>query len=383
MTTSSTTSGSRPGAAAKARPEAARFTIEPAARKRLRQWLLCLIGVFALLVIGEEAFRILRFGWGSLASPVEYSATRLDRFGLRWDEAQMNTLPVNYRGRNLGAVFTTGSLGFRMADRPFAKPPGTLRVGIIGYSIDLGHGVGDDETYAMRLQRMADEAARVGRLPPVEFLNFSSIGRQTRRQRRVYETYGVQFDLDAVMLPLYPDAPVYPKPAAKPPRPQQQVADSIETTFLGDFYLTYGRQYLRRRATRFLGWPNWSRPGPERLRDPVAIARGLIEAELVRRIRSDGRAVIIMPLLRPLHGVATDADRAVIAAVAAEFADDPCIRVLDTLPGLDGKITPDETVMPWDNHPDAEVHALYADTLFPLLLPMLVDPGACRAAHPA
>lgn len=383
MTTSSIISDSRAGRASKAGPEPARFTIEPAARKRLRQWLVCLVGVFALLVVGEEAFRVLKFGWASIASPVEYSATRLDRFGLRWDEAQMNTLPVNYRGRNLGAVFNTGSLGFRMADRPLAKPPGTLRVGVIGYSIDLGHGVGDDETYLMRLQRMADEATRAGKLPAVEFLNFSSIGQQIRRQRRVYEAYAAQFDLDAVMLPLYPDAPAYPKPAGKPSQPQRQVADSIETTFLGDFYLTYGRQYLRRRATRFLGLPNWSRPGPERLRDPLAIAQALIEAELVRRIRADGRAVIIMPLLRPLHGVATDDDRAVIAAVAAAFADDPCIRVLDSLPGLDGKITPDQTVMPWDNHPDAEVHALYAETIFPLLLPALADPGACRLAHPA
>lgn len=376
MNTSSSISASRAGE----RPT--RFTIEPAARTRLRQWLVLGIALLAAAMAAESAYRVRLFGWAALAAPIDYAATRLDRFDLRWGGEWRNGLPVNYRGRNLGASFTTGSFGFRMADRPWEKPPGTTRLAVIGYSIDLGHGVSDDDNYVMRLQRMADAATRTGTLPPVEILNLSMLGPQRRRQARIYDDYARRFDADAVLLPLYLGMAAIGGPLATQASAELRAVDTVDMTILGDFYLTYAREHLRRVAGRTLGLPSWSKPSPPASEAPVVRAHALVDATLVRRIRAEGRAVLLVAMLRPLHPAATGADRAALAVLAAEFADDPCIRMLATLPGLDRQIRRDQTVLPWDYHPDAGVHALYAATIFPLLRPTFADPGACRAIGP-
>lgn len=353
------------------------FTVESAAKRQLLRWALWTLALVVVVLVAESAYRVRAFGWVALGSPVEYAATRLDRFNDRWFLPRLNGLPVGYRGRDRGALFTTGSLGFRMADRPAAKPQGTVRIALLGFSIDLGDAVPDDAIYAARLQRMADADAAAGLLPPVEILNFSTPGPDLPRLGRIYDQYGREFDVDAVILPLHlAQALVLAAPTKA--AAQREAITYIGGNLMGDFYLFYERRVLRREFWRRLGLPNWNPLPPALSQDPATLAQAPLDPALVRRIRADGRIVILAPMLRPVHNAATDLDRAVLAYVVEAFKDDPCVRLLDTLPGLDGKIGRDQRVFAWDNHPDAAVHALYAEILYPLLLPTLADPAACR-----
>jgi hypothetical protein len=353
------------------------FAIEPAAKRELLRWAIAACLILVAFLAAESAYRVRLFGWPALVAPVEYAATRLDRFDERWFDRRLNGLPVDYRGRERGAPFTTGHLGFRMPDRPMAKPAGTVRIALLGFSIDLGSTVPDDETYAARLQRMADADTAAGALPPVEVLNLSTPGPDLPRLGRLYDEYGRAFDVDAVILPLHLSQPIVPaRPTAA--AAQREAITYIEGNLLGDFYLAYERRILRRTLWQALGRPRWSAPPPELSEDPAALAHALVDPALVRRIRADGRSVVLAPMLRPAHNAATDADRAVLAYLAREFADDPCIRLLDTLPAQAGRIGLEQRVFAWDNHPDATVHALYADVLYPRLLPAIAGLAACR-----
>jgi hypothetical protein len=63
-----------------------------------------------------------------------------------------------------GARWTTNSQGMR--DRPYAaiKPPGTLRIGLVGDSIATGWGVDDGLGFEPRLERSWDERVRLGQV---------------------------------------------------------------------------------------------------------------------------------------------------------------------------------------------------------------------------
>lgn len=73
-----------------------------------------------------------------------------------------------------GQPFTTNA--FAMRDRPYSeeKPPDTFRIALLGSSMDMGWGVGTDETYENRLEDWLNaHAARRGLSRRFEVLNFA------------------------------------------------------------------------------------------------------------------------------------------------------------------------------------------------------------------
>lgn len=83
-------------------------------------------------------------------------------------------LKPNVDRRLFGQPFTTNAQGMR--DRPFAaeKPPGTFRVVVLGSSIDMGWGVGDDESYVDLLEAWLNgHAGVIGSPRRFEILNFA------------------------------------------------------------------------------------------------------------------------------------------------------------------------------------------------------------------
>jgi hypothetical protein len=71
------------------------------------------------------------------------------------------------------------------------KPAGVTRVGVFGCSQTFGAGVGDGETFSARL---------AAGLPRAEVLNFGVGGYGTDQMLLYYESEGVRYDLDVVVL---------------------------------------------------------------------------------------------------------------------------------------------------------------------------------------
>ena len=73
-----------------------------------------------------------------------------------------------------GHRFTTNRHGMRDRDYTIAKPPDTFRIALLGSSIDMGWGVGDDETYENLLEDWLNTHARMkGITRRFEVLNFA------------------------------------------------------------------------------------------------------------------------------------------------------------------------------------------------------------------
>ncbi len=127
--------------------------------RRLKVFLLSLLVAFAVLEIG---WRVYLFGF---AAP-----TRVGKWGLMADlpEEALRYRPHPYMSYALNPAFARdgtrhNSLGFRGAEFPRAKPPGQVRIAILGGSTTYDTGVREDaETFPARLQAILNEAAGSG-----------------------------------------------------------------------------------------------------------------------------------------------------------------------------------------------------------------------------
>ncbi len=110
-----------------------------------------------------------------LGKPVEwvrFQAANVSRPTLR-DFLQFELIP-NLDTSLYGRRFTINRHGMRDHDYPVAKPSGTFRIALLGSSIDMGWGVGDDETYENLLEGwLNDHARRRGIDRRFEVLNFA------------------------------------------------------------------------------------------------------------------------------------------------------------------------------------------------------------------
>jgi hypothetical protein len=101
---------------------------------------------------------------------------------------------VTHHEEEFTAHETIGSLGFRTADRPFAKPAGTKRVVVVGDSHSEAYTVDDDETWLVLLER---ELSREG---PVEVISLGVGGFSTDQELLAYLYWGRRFEPDLVIL---------------------------------------------------------------------------------------------------------------------------------------------------------------------------------------
>jgi len=122
-----------------------------------------------------------------------YSAMVQDRNDLLGDE-----LIPGWSGEFSGAHVTVNRWGMRDRPRTLEKPAGTYRIALIGSSVVMGYGVGDEETFAHLLeQRLIAEQILPGRT--IEVLNFG-MGQHFSLQRRAQlEHKALAFSPDLVI----------------------------------------------------------------------------------------------------------------------------------------------------------------------------------------
>ena len=92
---------------------------------------------------------------------------------LRGDFLQFELKP-NVRETMFGRSFTTNSKGLRDREYRVEKPPGVFRIALLGSSMDMGWGVGTDETYENQLEDWLNlHAAKRGIPRRFEVVNFA------------------------------------------------------------------------------------------------------------------------------------------------------------------------------------------------------------------
>jgi hypothetical protein len=99
-----------------------------------------------------------------------------------------------------GQPFTTNEFGLR--DRPYtkAKPEGTFRIALLGSSIDMGWGVGTEQTYENLLEDWLNaQAARMGSTRKFEILNFAVAAYSPLQRVEVFRRKAAEFQPDLVL----------------------------------------------------------------------------------------------------------------------------------------------------------------------------------------
>jgi hypothetical protein len=145
------------------------------------------------LLAAEAALRFLA------PQPIVPRYVETSPYGIRRNIAHVRgeMIAPEYRHR-----FATNSAGFR-GTREYspAKPAGTYRVLVLGDSVALGHGVGDDETFAALLER------DLSRLGPTEVLNLGVSGFGTAEELIQLRHVGLAYEPDLVLLAYFPNDP--------------------------------------------------------------------------------------------------------------------------------------------------------------------------------
>lgn len=98
--------------------------------------------------------------------------------------------------------FNTNSQGFRgTAEYAVKKPDGVYRVLVLGDSTTLGHGVGDNETFASLLQE------KLSKVRLTEVINMGVSGFGTGEELIQLRTVGLRYSPDLVILGYFPNDP--------------------------------------------------------------------------------------------------------------------------------------------------------------------------------
>jgi hypothetical protein len=276
------------------------------------------------------------------------------------DPLQFELLP-DLNKTVFGAEFTTNALGMR--DRPIAtaKPPGVVRIALLGASMDMGWGVETDQTYENRLEDWLNRVAeRKGLDRRFEILNFSMAAYSPLHRLDAFRRKVPAFE---------PDLVLYAATRLDPRLLEIQlcnlVQEHVEPT--DDFV----RRTLAEVVTKGTG-AGKDQPGPSQPRGDVTTDREALKARLHPEL---------WPLIDGVLGTLAAECRgrgwplAVVMVPRASEADGPNERREDVarytaaaarhaLPMLDLSDSFDEAdpssveIAPWDDHPNAKGHEL-------------------------
>src|SRR5574341_82819 len=145
------------------------------------------------LLVAEEALRLFA------PQPIIPRYVETGPYGIRRNIAHVRgeMIVPEYRHR-----FATNSAGFRgIKEYAPTKPAGTYPSIVLGESVALGHGVGDEETFAALLEQ------DLNRNRPTEVLNLGVSGFGTAEELIQLRHVGLAYQPDLVVLAYFPNDP--------------------------------------------------------------------------------------------------------------------------------------------------------------------------------
>lgn len=150
-----------------------------------------LLSVGVALLVAEGAMRLIGLNFASPYMPDEYCGSRL-------------TPHVGFWNLTEGRVYvTTNSAGFRDREHAVKKPPGTLRIAVLGDSFAEAVQVKREETFWAVMEREIAACPQLqGRT--VEVLNFGISGYGTTQELQMLRHYVWPYEPDVVLLAFLP-----------------------------------------------------------------------------------------------------------------------------------------------------------------------------------
>ncbi len=272
--------------------------------------------------------------------------------------------PIQFRLRAgisrvaFGKPFTTNEL--RLRDRPTtaAKPAGVYRIVLLGSSIDMGWGVGDDDTYEHHLEDWLNRVAAERKLERrFEVLNCAMAAYSPLHRLIGYERYGREFE---------PDLVIYAATMLDPRLLeihlcgllQSHVAPpySFVAETLGQVGLTAGELSV---LTAEEGGKGADRKPAIKLKLRPALWT-LIEqvvGELSVGARRTGTGLVGLVVPRAGESLSPKDMRRAVGRLR-EIGARQGVRFIDLTCAFDGLEQSDLAVAPWDDHPNARGHEL-------------------------
>ena len=283
-------------------------------------------------------------------------------------------------------LVTVNALGFRGAPVAVPKPPGRFRVAVAGDSLTMGWGVGDDETYAARLERLLRETS-----PPrdADVVNLGVGGYNTRQEVTLLARHAAKLQPDLVLIGFYsndvPDAlddseasaPGGTRILAENPQAGRVLRINPTPTDWWNRQLRKSRAiYLAGRAfNRLRGGGEWGlsryamemdmlqgRTSPDLERAWTRVAAQFDRLEALASDRGFVVGLVVLPCKEQVTG---EFQSTRYLDTIRSLAEPRGFHVIDPVPLMRERATArHELYIPYDrNHPSAEGHALIAEAI--------------------
>ena len=275
-----------------------------------------------------------------------------------------------------GNRFTTNEFGMRDQPYPREKPPGTLRIALLGPSHVMGNGVGDGETFEALVEERLNREFRHERYQRFEILNFAVDGYTLIQQLALLEHRVFDFSPDAVLMTHYHAANTMAEKylagivwndVTTPHEPVRALLAEGGLRPLDREGLPLPFEPWRRVAKSLgiavrMPWheSRW------RVRRIVDDANGWALTRIVEVTRAHG----VTPLILTLDAVLPEVPPGIPNQDEIEAAQVPVLNLFDVFPEAEKA---ELRVAPWDDHPNARGHQLVADRLYAELVPHLTN----------
>jgi hypothetical protein len=345
-----------------------------------------------VLVLGvEAAVRLALFGPEAVVTPWRFTNHFPMAAGLLEIEESDFRLRANLDLFYKGARFSTNEHGFRGHSISVERPEGTFRIAVLGRSNTMGHGVGNTEVWTAQLEAKLDQrlsewqasetraAASGAKIRGFEVMNLGVSGHNVPAMLRAYDRWWARFEPNAILLEAYATDL---EPQARLTLARDATAPSVQNV-LDYFFLSVIARRLAAEAGlgRFAEVPAVERRGPTT--PPVLDDSRALLDEFVAKRRAEGIPVLLVRLARPgrlARGFGPGSD-----TLAMRDWEDAHIGSawLDTASWVEGRAAATDRVFYGDDHPNARVHALYADALQSLLERTLLARQTRSLAHTA
>jgi hypothetical protein len=290
----------------------------------------------------DHAPRLGAQGWESrVARPADWVGLPTTGVGRTRADFRGYELQPDARVTFLRQPLTTNSWGMRDAPRTLAKPPGTVRLAVLGPSFVFGSGVADGEPFTAQLERRLNAGPEPGALR-YEVLNFGAPAHSLLQEYATLQEDALRFAPDVVVVTGYVHL-------------AQETASHLAGVVAGGVPIPYpGLDSILRRwhASPRLPW--------RELQGVLRVASDDVHAWTLREIAAECRRRGIVPVYLVLDIVRPpgDASRSKRQAAEAGFV---VLDLLDVYGPPEGHAA--LAAAPWDAHPNAAGHALIADRL--------------------
>jgi hypothetical protein len=274
-----------------------------------------------------------------------------------------------------GKQFSTNSWGMRDQQYALEKPPGTLRIALMGPSHVMGNGVADGETFEALVEERLNREFRLEGFQRFEILNFGVDGYALPQQLALLRERALSFEPDVVIFTQYHRGQVMTETYLLKIKSTGAVISDVQLRGilskagldqLGTGSVPVPFKWGRRIAK----WVGIDARIP--YEEAKARARSITEEVndwSIMQIAQTSRSIGAQPAMLALNAIIDDAPEEIPNIGAAHKAGLPIFDLFDIFPSADREAL---RAAPWDEHPNATGHRLIADKLYGQLTQLLV-----------